>query len=163
MTLAEAIAKQEGFGNSGNLPTRLNNPGDLTYQGQAGATPYTVIGDDGVSRTFAQFQTPDAGWQALDNQLNLDAGRGLTISQEIAKWAPASDGNNPTGYTANVASWTGLDPSTSVADALAGATSDPSGGGSVDLSSVLGDVASLNPWLLAGALGAGLLLVWAWR
>ena len=64
-TLAEAIAKAEGFGKRGALPTRLKNPGDLKavkgykYPGEAG------IGKGGHIR----FRSEDEGWAALRHQI----------------------------------------------------------------------------------------------
>ncbi len=101
--LAKAIARQEGFGLPGrNIPTRMNNPGDLMFAHQVGATPNPVTGADGKIRVYASFVTPDAGFTALKNQIRLDAGRGLTLAQFIRKYAPASDGNDPNSYLAYV-------------------------------------------------------------
>jgi len=78
---------------SGNikLGSRLarvnNNPGNLRFVGQAGATQ----GDGG----FARFSTPEAGYNALKNQIKLDASRGLTLVKFINKYAPPSE--NDTG------------------------------------------------------------------
>ena len=36
-----------------------------------------------------------SGWLACDRQVELYAGRGLTVEQTIRKWAPADDGNDP--------------------------------------------------------------------
>ena len=60
-----------------------NNPGNLRYVGQAGAT-------EGKSG-FAKFATPEAGVKALQNQIALDASRGLTVEQFINKYAPPSE------------------------------------------------------------------------
>ncbi len=174
--VANAIQTQEGY-YPGSLSYNLNNPGNLIYAGQAGATPVTVNGT-----TWASFSTYAAGFQALLNQIALDASRGLTISQFTAKYAPASDGNDPAGYAANLSAAVGLTPSDllSSADSSAPATSvyslglpdlssvgsslesswstltaDLTGGGvSVDLS-------GLTPWLLAGA--GVLLVIWVMR
>src|ERR1017187_634649 len=64
-TLAQAIAKAEGFGKKGALPTRLKNPGDLKvvknykYPGQAG------IGKGG----HVKFRSEAEGWEALRHQI----------------------------------------------------------------------------------------------
>lgn len=109
--IGQAIQTQEGYA-PGTLAYQNNNPGNLVYAGQPGATP----GAGG----FAAFSSYTAGYQALLNQINLDAVRGTDvngnpttdISQLIGSWAPASDpANNPAVYTANVASSTGFDPS----------------------------------------------------
>ena len=68
---------------------RNNNPGNLQYAGQPGAT----LGDGG----FARFQSPVDGYNALVTQVGLDASRGHTISSFVAKYAPAPQ-NDTTAY-----------------------------------------------------------------
>ncbi len=53
--------------------------------GQPGATQ----GEGG----FAKFATPEDGYQAYLQQVQLDASRGLTLSQFINKYAPPSENN----------------------------------------------------------------------
>jgi hypothetical protein len=67
------------------LAGKNNNPGNLRFVGQAGATQ----GQGG----FARFASPEAGYQALLNQISLDASRGLTVSQFVNKYAPPSENN----------------------------------------------------------------------
>lgn len=69
----------------GTLAARNNNPGNLKFVGQAGAT----MGEGG----FAKFDSPDAGYQALQQQIQLDASRGLTLGQFVNKYAPPSENN----------------------------------------------------------------------
>lgn len=59
--LAQAIAKAEGFGVPGALPTRCNNPGDLE------------VGDvgKGIEQGKTIFPTEQAGWNALEHQVDL--------------------------------------------------------------------------------------------
>jgi hypothetical protein len=71
------------------LAGKNNNPGNLRFVGQAGAS-------QGVGG-FARFDSPEAGYQALINQIQLDASRGLTVSQFINKYAPPSE-NATTQY-----------------------------------------------------------------
>ena len=145
--VADAVVRQEGY-NSTLAP--LNNPGNLIYAGQTGATPVTING-----MTWASFPTYDAGYQALLNQIALDASRGLTISQFTAKYAPAAAGNDPVTYAANIAAATGLSPGSLLSDA-AGGSAGPTFydmGGPVPSSETLpaADFSSLldNPWALA--------------
>ena len=70
---------------STTLAGKNNNPGNLRFVGQAGASK----GQGG----FASFVTPEAGYQALLNQINLDASRGLTVAQFVNKYAPPSENN----------------------------------------------------------------------
>ncbi|MFA6897249.1 MAG: hypothetical protein WCQ96_03115 [Patescibacteria group bacterium] len=67
------------------LAGKNNNPGNLRFVGQQGAT-------QGVGG-FARFETPEAGYQALIGQIQLDASRGLTVSQFVNKYAPPSENN----------------------------------------------------------------------
>jgi hypothetical protein len=53
--IAQAIARAEGYGVPGAIPTTRNNPGNIK-------------GPDGVIRTYS---TPEEGWQALYRQVLL--------------------------------------------------------------------------------------------
>ena len=63
--LASSIAKAEGFGKAGTIPSRYRNPGDLKsvrgyrYPGQVG------VGKGG----HVIFRSNAAGWDALEHQL----------------------------------------------------------------------------------------------
>jgi hypothetical protein len=116
--VASTIQTVEGWF-PGSVSYRLNNPGNLLYAGQPGAVPHPITGSDGKVRTFAEFSSVAAGQQALDNQIALDASRGLTISQFAQKYAPAQDSNDPTSYAARIAAAAGL----SVNDPLSAAGS----------------------------------------
>ena len=159
-TVANAMVQQEGY-NASLAP--LNNPGNLIYAGQSGATPVTVGGT-----TWASFPSYDAGYQALLNQISLDASRGETISQFTAKYAPAASGNDPVTYAANIAAATGLTPDSPLSAAAGGSSAPPvpvdtgildSTGADLssglDLSSLLSDPMTL----LIGGLTAAILLV----
>ena len=185
-TVASTIQKIEGWyppGTpgypQGSLSYRNNNPGNLTFANQPGATPVTVCNPTCI--TFADFDTVGDGEAALDNQLQLMAGRGETIQEAINIYAPAAGGNNPTSYAAQIAAATGLTvndplsaaigsgtPAVAVApDSSSGDTSDTSDGGSWldSLSSAWSSVAanlSLDPTTLAAVAavaGLGLVLV----
>lgn len=81
----------EDFGITGKISipetSRLafvnNNPGNLKFVGQEGAT----MGESG----FARFESPEAGYAALQQQISLDASRGQTLSQFINKYAPPTE------------------------------------------------------------------------
>jgi hypothetical protein len=123
--LAAAIQKQEGW-YPGSPSYRNNNPGNLIYVGQSGA-----IGAD--ANGFAVFPDYSTGYQALVNQLNLDASRGMTVDQLASSWAPAGiPGNDPTLYSSVMAGALGVDPSTGLQDALAGTAGGGGSGGGVD-------------------------------
>lgn len=80
-----------------------NNPGNLRYVGQVGASQ----GEGG----FARFPTPEAGYQALINQIQLDASRGLTLEKFINKYAPPVE-NDTSLYLRQMISATGASPTT---------------------------------------------------
>ena len=164
LTLPQAIFRQEGSTDaSGNWVTsslgyRLNNPGNLNYAGQPGATP---SGQGNGSE--AQFATLDQGIAATNAQLALDASRGLTLSQRLATWATG----NPGVYTSNVSSWVGVDPNTPLS-ALVGQDPTFSPGIPLDASAgsdLLASVDTSGSGLSTGALLAlalaGVGVVWA--
>lgn len=159
--IANAIYTQEG-------PTQNNNPGNLLYAGQAGAT-----GKD--YRGFAIFSSLAAGQAAEVNQLQLLATRGTcatgapvnTLADALACLTPPSD-NNTAAYIANVSAATGVDPNTSLASLLAGTSSTSSipdlsslFGGSDSLDDGLGyltSIATPDPAVIALGIGAAVLL-----
>lgn len=87
----------------GGRARRNNNPGNLKYVGQKGATK----GEDG----FAVFPTPFDGMKAMRRQLFLDVspqGRNLNLTDFITKYAPPSDNNDTAAYIAFVAKEMGI-------------------------------------------------------
>jgi hypothetical protein len=78
--LAQAIARAEGFGVVGTIPTRLHNPGDLRA-----LSPHTYPGQIGVdSKRYAIFRNDRAGWAALYHQLDkIMAGASRFYSPQI--------------------------------------------------------------------------------
>ncbi|HBD3031001.1 TPA: lytic transglycosylase [Citrobacter koseri] len=84
---------------------RNNNPGNLNFAGQAGATLESPGG------RFARFETAYDGLRALSRQLMLYAGRGInSVEKIISTWAPASDNNNTAAYIQAVSQRLGVDP-----------------------------------------------------
>lgn len=157
--IAQAIQTQEGY-YPGSLSYRLNNPGNLVYAGQPGATPVTV-----GTYTFASFPSYDAGYQALLNQISLDASRGLTIQQFATKYAPAAAGNDPTTYAANLAAAVGLSPTDPLSDAsgFTGTISDGSVS-STDASVItIAGVDIPTTYVLAGGIGILALVFFSMR
>lgn len=159
--LASAIQNHEGY-YPGSVAYINNNPGNLMYAGQAGATP----GPGG----FAVFSSYTAGYQALQNQIVLDATRGTdangnpvaTVGDLVSSWAPANaPGNSPqtvNAYISSVTSQTGYDASDNLLSLGAGyASTDAAAGDSASV-----DDGSLSPaWWLAAA--AGLVVVLSLR
>ena len=68
---------------------RNNNPGNLNYAGQEGATK-----EGGSNGRFAVFKTAEEGLKALGSQLLRYGQRGLdSVQAIISKYAPASENN----------------------------------------------------------------------
>lgn len=84
-----------------------NNPGNLRYVGQKGASE----GEGG----FARFSSPEAGYEALKAQIALDTSRGHTLSSFLNKYAPSIE-NNTSLYVKQIAQWTGYDPNTKLSE-----------------------------------------------
>ncbi len=111
--LGQAIARFEGFFQSGSVAARNHNPGNLRAgTGQVGtdASGYAIFADDA------------AGFAALDHQIDLNVARGLSLDEFFAGkpgvyagYAPSADANNPTQYAATVAGWMGIDPTVPLA------------------------------------------------
>lgn len=84
---------------------RNNNPGNLNFVGQAGASLERPGG------RFARFETAYAGLRAIARQLMLYAGRGInTVEKIISTGAPPSDGNNTLAYIQAVSRQLGVNP-----------------------------------------------------
>ena len=98
-----------------NIPTSTNNPGDLMYAGQAGATPTTKQTTAG-EHTFAQFPTPQAGFGALLNQLSLNVKNkpNETLGDWANTYAPPSDGNDTGSYIAKLSNQLQVSPTTPI-------------------------------------------------
>lgn len=95
------------FGGSSNPSDprgiRNNNPGNLNYVGQNGATK-----EGGPNGRFAVFQTAEAGLQALADQLRRYGSRGInSVRAIISKFAPASE-NNTQAYINSVSRGLGI-------------------------------------------------------
>lgn len=82
---------------------RNNNPGNLNYAGQAGASK-----EGGENGRFAVFNSMGEGVAALYRQLQLYMKRGVnTIESIVNKYAPASDNNNVAAYIQQLVGATG--------------------------------------------------------
>lgn len=89
-----------------SVAERHNNPGNLVFAGQRGAT----VGETVAGHTFAKFQSTEEGVAALYRQLQLYQKRGIdTLTEIMGVYAP--EGANNTGAYINALSkTTGLDP-----------------------------------------------------
>lgn len=132
--VATAIQTQEGY-YPGSLAYTNNNPGNLIYTSyyasNFGASRGSPMKDKNGNTIgyFASFPDYQTGLAALNNQIQLYAGSGLTIQAMMQKYAPVTDANgNPTGntpglYAQNIASALGVSPDTPLADALSSSAS----------------------------------------
>ncbi|MEI7410053.1 hypothetical protein [Pectobacterium aroidearum] len=97
-----------GFGfrdDDGSKPRgiRNNNPGNLNYVGQNGATK-----EGGEGGRFAVFESMQHGIAALYKQLQIYFKRGVnTLSAIVNKYAPAGDNNNVDAYISALSKATG--------------------------------------------------------
>lgn len=91
-----------------NLPTQNNNPGDLRYAGQQGAT-------EGKSN-FASFSNPQQGYAALlnDVQAKINNHPDWNLVDFSKVYAPSSDNNNTAQYAANLANQLKVSPTTNI-------------------------------------------------
>jgi hypothetical protein len=143
---ASAIASFEGFNTAGSVAARDNNPGNLKYAGQAGAT-----GQD--SQGFAIFPDATTGWSALYNQLQVYVNNfpGYSLLQIMAH------------YLDYVSSSLGVDSGTTLAELASNSAlpADGSGSSTSDSSSDGTQILGIDPmWLAAGAVGIGVVLFW---
>ncbi|ATF98548.1 TPA: lytic transglycosylase [Citrobacter koseri] len=93
------------IGQAAKRGERNNNPGNLNFAGQAGASLERPGG------RFARFETAFDGLRALSRQLVLYAGRGInSVEKIISTWAPASDNNNTAAYIQAVSQRLGVNP-----------------------------------------------------
>lgn len=163
-TIANTITKVEGYFTpgtpgypNGSLAYQNNNPGNLVYAGQAGASP----GAGG----FAYFPTLAAGQQALQNQIQLYAAQGMSIQDMMNIYAPASNGNDPTGYAQTIANSLGVTPDTSLLSlGLPTEITNPLDSlnlPTLDLSSILGGDFSSVDMDTIGMVGLGILSLYA--
>lgn len=82
---------------------RNNNPGNLNFAGQAGATK-----EGGENGRFAVFESMRDGISALYKQIQLYFSRGVnTIESVVNKYAPADDNNNVQAYIKQLVGATG--------------------------------------------------------
>ena len=108
--IAELIAREEGYGIPGALPTRDNNPGDLRH------SPHSFHTAD-APEAIGQIDSPADGWADLVRELDLYASRGLTVAQAIYEWAPPNE-NNTAGYLAYVVNGLGVSADTLLSEAI---------------------------------------------
>ncbi|MGL5969403.1 MAG: lytic transglycosylase [Kluyvera sp.] len=93
------------IGQAAKRGERNNNPGNLNFAGQAGASLERPGG------RFARFESSFDGLRALSRQLMLYAGRGInSVDKIISTWAPPTDNNNTAAYIQSVSQRLGVNP-----------------------------------------------------
>lgn len=110
-----AIAKAEGYGTPNSIPTRANNPGDLTRD-----MGYSSTGDTLGSAGIIVFVDRDNGWAALEEQLRIIQG-GTSIhklTDTILQFAQGYTTTQQEIWANNVSKEIGMDSSATLQDAL---------------------------------------------
>lgn len=108
--LAQLIARREGFGLPGSIPTVRHNPGDLRH------SPHSSHWPD-QENSIGFIDSNDHGWEDLERQLSLYAERGCTLETMVAAYAPPSE-NQTSEYLTFLCETGGWTPSTLVSEAL---------------------------------------------
>ena len=111
-----AVAKAEGYGIPGAIPTRANNPGDLTR-----SLGFSTTGETLGSAGVMVFTTRDDGWGALDRQFSLiQSGHSIhKLTDTILSFAHSYTATEQAVWAANVAREMGVDPNTTLDQILA--------------------------------------------
>lgn len=123
---------------------RNNNPGNLNFANQAGATK-----EGGPNGRFAVFESMEHGVAALYKQLQIYFKKGVnTLSSIVKTYAPASDGNNVDAYVSALSKATGKganeaidagDTST-IAKLMKGIVDHENGKGYISSSDIMGGI-----------------------
>ena len=113
--VAQAIAKAEGFGVAGAIPTLANNPGDLTQAGQGYA------GDTGrtIGANIIVFDNVTDGWNALYKQVRLmlsGSSDVYSLTDSISTVASKYTATDADAWAQNVANALGIDPSVTLGE-----------------------------------------------
>jgi hypothetical protein len=99
--LAQLIAKEEGYGIPGAIPTTHHNPGDLRH------SPHSAHSAD-APNAIGQIDSDADGWADLERQLRLYASRGLTLREMIIDYYAPKEENNSEAYLAFVCKGLGV-------------------------------------------------------
>lgn len=111
---APSTARPSGSGSSAPRSVRNNNPGNI----EDGAFARSQPGYTGSDGRFATFANPGAGAGAQAVLLGSYIDRGHnTVAKIINRWAPPSDGNDTSGYIAQVARALNVNPNDTLSKA----------------------------------------------
>ncbi|WP_324723850.1 hypothetical protein [Lelliottia sp. JS-SCA-14] len=123
---------------------RNNNPGNLNFANQAGATK-----EGGQGGRFAVFESMEHGVAALYKQLQIYFKKGVnTLSSIVKTYAPASDGNNVDAYVSALSKATGkganeaidAGDTTTIAKLMKGIVDHENGKGYISSSDIMGGI-----------------------
>lgn len=109
--LARLIAKREGFGIPGAIPTTHHNPGDLRH------SPHSVHSPDHPD-SIGEIDTDADGWADEERQLQLYASRGLTLREMIINYYAPANENDSEAYLQFVCDGLHMIPDALVSEAL---------------------------------------------
>lgn len=98
-----AMKKASNYAANTGLPRGLHNNNPLNIRLTGIGWQGKVPNSENTDGSFEQFKTIAYGYRAAVKNLKTYYGQGRSTLQEvIEKWAPTSDGNNPTGYMARI-------------------------------------------------------------
>jgi hypothetical protein len=99
------------WGTTGTVAWMANNPGCIRDGTGLGAFSTKLPTSKGL---FAIFPDDATGMQAIVTVLKGYGKKGFTVLDAMNQYAPASDGNDPTGYADKVATAMGVTASTAL-------------------------------------------------
>lgn len=104
MTILDAIARMEGWGEPNSRCRRNNNPGNIEW-GRFAAEHGAITEETGHAQNrFAVFPTSDLGFACLEALLRSPGYISLNIEQCFLKYAPGSE-NDTMNYIDSVCKW----------------------------------------------------------
>jgi hypothetical protein len=157
-SIAQAIAKQEGFYTPGTIAQRQNNPGNLRSWGS-----------NPIVSGYAKFATVQDGWNALYSQIQTNIDRGLTLNEFFAGkpgvypgYSPSSDNNRPIAYAAFVGSQAGIPVDVPLNSLTGGGPNQAAAPDQTFTGDINGDPSQAGTidWATLGLVGLGALVLW---
>jgi hypothetical protein len=104
---------------TGNISQRHNNPGNLIFMGQEGATRGELKGyNNGSPLYWAKFDSTDSGMKALRNDIlsKVKNNPEWNIKDFVNVYAPASDNNNTAQYVRMIQDISGISPKAKISE-----------------------------------------------
>ena len=91
---AQSDTLKVDIGAKGSIADKMNNPGNLTFAGQPGAT------QDGQ---WAKFESAYEGFNALKRDINAKKKRGYTLGEALTLYSKPAGGEVDSNYLNNIA------------------------------------------------------------